>query len=259
MELTPQGTLAERLRAGGAGIPAFYTPTGYGTLIHEGGAPIKYQAGGGELEIASEPREARTFEGRGYVMERASERAESCLERAVVPSCNDANLLMCSYGGLCAHQGVEGRLPRERGVPGDCSEFQVSWQPAVCPSAHTHNQLRAPFCSPDVAKAAAVCIAEVEEIVPDGALRPEDVHLPGIYVSRLIKVCLDSERDVMRASGQVALARSQGLTFEKRIERLTLARPGGVAAPPADAADKVRELIARRAAQELQGEDTACV
>uniref|UniRef100_A0A1I8FCC2 3-oxoacid CoA-transferase n=1 Tax=Macrostomum lignano TaxID=282301 RepID=A0A1I8FCC2_9PLAT len=42
VELTPQGTLAERIRAGGAGIPAFYTPTGYGTLIHEGGAPIKY-------------------------------------------------------------------------------------------------------------------------------------------------------------------------------------------------------------------------
>ena len=46
LELTPQGTLAERIRAGGAGIPAFYTPTGYGTLIHEGGSPIKYAQGG---------------------------------------------------------------------------------------------------------------------------------------------------------------------------------------------------------------------
>lgn len=46
VELTPQGTLAERIRAGGAGIPAFFTPTGYGTLIHEGGAPIKYTKDG---------------------------------------------------------------------------------------------------------------------------------------------------------------------------------------------------------------------
>lgn len=46
VELTPQGTLAERIRAGGAGIPAFFTPTGYGTLIHEGGAPIKYAKDG---------------------------------------------------------------------------------------------------------------------------------------------------------------------------------------------------------------------
>lgn len=44
--MTPQGTLAERIRAGGAGIPAFFTPTGYGTLIHEGGAPIKYSKDG---------------------------------------------------------------------------------------------------------------------------------------------------------------------------------------------------------------------
>lgn len=46
VELTPQGTLAERVRAGGAGIPAFFTPTGYGTLIEEGGAPIKYTKDG---------------------------------------------------------------------------------------------------------------------------------------------------------------------------------------------------------------------
>lgn len=56
VELTPQGTLAERIRAGGAGIPAFFTPTAYGTLIHEGGAPIKY-ASDGSIDIASEPRE----------------------------------------------------------------------------------------------------------------------------------------------------------------------------------------------------------
>ena len=75
VELTPQGTLAERLRAGGAGIPAFYTPTGYGTIIQQGGAPIRYARGaakaGTVVELASEPRETRQFGGRGYVMEEA--------------------------------------------------------------------------------------------------------------------------------------------------------------------------------------------
>ena len=56
VELTPQGTLAERIRAGGAGIPAFFTPTAYGTLIHLGGAPIKYNPDG-TINIHSEPRE----------------------------------------------------------------------------------------------------------------------------------------------------------------------------------------------------------
>ena len=55
-----QGTLAERLRAGGAGIPAFYTPTAYGTLIHEGGAPIKYNPDG-SIAIASEGREVNLY------------------------------------------------------------------------------------------------------------------------------------------------------------------------------------------------------
>merc|ERR1719159_1548831 len=66
VELTPQGTLAERLRAGGAGIPAFFTRTGHGTVIHEGGNVIKFGDGGfkgGKIEIASEPRESREFNG----------------------------------------------------------------------------------------------------------------------------------------------------------------------------------------------------
>ena len=53
-----QGTLVERIRAGGAGVPAFYTPTAYGTLVHTGGAPIKYDSAG-NIEIASQPREVR--------------------------------------------------------------------------------------------------------------------------------------------------------------------------------------------------------
>lgn len=64
------GTLAERLRAGGAGVPAFYTPTGYGTLIHEGGAPIKYGTKG-KIDIASEPRHMQMFNGLPYILEEA--------------------------------------------------------------------------------------------------------------------------------------------------------------------------------------------
>lgn len=70
VELTPQGTLAERIRAGGAGIPAFYTPTAYGTLVHEGGSPIKY-ASDGTIEIPSQAREAKSFGGRNFIMEEA--------------------------------------------------------------------------------------------------------------------------------------------------------------------------------------------
>lgn len=70
VELVPQGTFAERIRAGGAGIPAFYTPTGYGTQISEGGLPTKHDAQG-NVVARSEPKETRAFGGRHYVLERA--------------------------------------------------------------------------------------------------------------------------------------------------------------------------------------------
>ena len=68
VELCPQGTLAERCRAGGAGIPAFYTPTGVGTLIQIGDFPIKFAPGGKSVEIGSEPAERREFDGRPYIL-----------------------------------------------------------------------------------------------------------------------------------------------------------------------------------------------
>ena len=68
VELTPQGTLAEKLRAGGAGIPAFYTAAGVGTQISEGGLPRKYDADG-LVAMASEPQEVRSFGGADYVLE----------------------------------------------------------------------------------------------------------------------------------------------------------------------------------------------
>ncbi|ATW52459.1 CoA transferase subunit A [Streptomyces peucetius] len=68
LELIPQGTLAERLRAGGCGIPAFYTPAGVGTLVAEGGLPWRYGPDGGVV-LASPPKEVREFGGRSYVLE----------------------------------------------------------------------------------------------------------------------------------------------------------------------------------------------
>jgi 3-oxoacid CoA-transferase subunit A len=68
VELTPQGTLAERLRAGGCGIPAFYTPAGVGTQVASGGLPWRYAPDGG-VAVASPAKEVREFDGRSYVME----------------------------------------------------------------------------------------------------------------------------------------------------------------------------------------------
>jgi 3-oxoacid CoA-transferase subunit A len=69
VELIPQGTLAERLRAGGAGIPAFYTPAGVGTQVADGGMPWRYAADG-SIALPSPPKETRSFDGRDYVLER---------------------------------------------------------------------------------------------------------------------------------------------------------------------------------------------
>ncbi len=71
VELTPQGTLAERLRAGGMGIPAFYTPAGVGTQVADGGLPWRYDASGG-VAVVSPAKETREFDGVTYVLERGS-------------------------------------------------------------------------------------------------------------------------------------------------------------------------------------------
>ena len=179
VELTPQGTLAERLRAGGAGIPAFFTRTAYGTAVHEGTNVIKYGPGGakaGAVEIMSEPRESRDFDGKGFVM-----------ERAIV---GDFSI-------------VKAWKADERG--------NLVWKG----TARNFN--------PDCARAGKVCIAEVEEIVPVGALSPEEIHLPGIYVHRVV----------------------QGQGYQKRIEKRTISSAGEIKV------DKRRELIIRRAAKEL--------
>jgi 3-oxoacid CoA-transferase subunit A len=120
LEFTPQGTLAEKLRAGGAGIPAFFTRTGYGTLVAEG-------------------KETRQFDGEWYVMERSLTADVALIKGA---KADKAGNLMFSK------------------------------------TARNFN--------PAAAKAGRICVAEIEEIVEIGELAPDEIHLPGIYVQRLV-------------------------------------------------------------------------
>jgi len=140
VELTPQGTLSERLRAGGCGIPAFYTPTGVGTMVAEGGIPIRYD-GDGNVVQASEPKEVRRFGDKEFVLETALT-ADFGLVRAAVGD---------RHGNLVFHE-----------------------------SARNFNPL--------AGMAGRVTIAEVEELVEPGEIRPEDVHLPGVFVQRVVEV-----------------------------------------------------------------------
>ncbi|HEY0497874.1 MAG TPA: CoA transferase subunit A [Kutzneria sp.] len=149
VELVPQGTLAERLRAGGCGIPAFFTPAGGGTQIAEGGLPWRYAADGG-VAVASPPKETRAFGGRDYV-----------LEEAIT---TDFALVRAARGDR------HGNLVFDK-------------------SAMNFN----PLC----AMAGRVTVAEVEELVEPGELDPEHVHLPGIFVQRVVLVT-DNEKRIER-------------------------------------------------------------
>ena len=120
VEFTPQGTLAERMRAGGAGIPGFYTKTGVGTQVAEG-------------------KEHKDFDGATYILER----------------------------------GIRADLSIVKGWKADESGNLVFRK-----TARNFNQ--------PMATAGKVCVAEVEEIVPVGSLEPDCIHLPSIYVNRLI-------------------------------------------------------------------------
>ena len=120
LEFNPQGTLAERLRAGGAGIPAFFTRTGYGTIVAEG-------------------KETREFDGKHYVLETAL-RADVSLVKA--------------------------------------------WKADA--SGNLVYRKTARNFNPAVAMAGKVCVVEVEELVEVGALDPDAVHTPGIYVDRIV-------------------------------------------------------------------------
>ncbi len=120
LEFTPQGTLAEKLRAGGAGIPAFFTKTGVGTVVAEG-------------------KELREFDGETYVM-----------ERSLVP---DVSIIKADVADR---------------------------------SGNLRFNLTARNFNPAAATAGKICIVEVERIVATGEIAPDDVHLPGIYVHRIV-------------------------------------------------------------------------
>lgn len=184
VELTPQGTLAERMRAGGSGIPAFYTPCAAGTIIQEGGVPIKYRKDG-SVEIESSPREIRNFNGRDFV-----------LEQAIVGDFSIVKAWKADTRGNLVFRGT-GR------------NFNV-----------------------DAAMAGKICIAEVEEIVQAGAIPPDQVHLPGVYVHRVV----------------------QGQSYEKRIEKRMTG--GGASANAAEMIAQTlspeRLRIVKRAAMEFE-------
>ncbi|MFJ6393774.1 CoA transferase subunit A [Streptomyces sp. NPDC091972] len=138
VELTPQGTLAERLRAGGAGIPAFYTPAGVGTQVAGGGLPWRH-APDGSVAVASPPKEIRDFDGRPHVLE----------------------------------HGITTDFALVRAWRGDRHGNLVFRRAAA-------------NFNPLAAMAGKVTVAEVEELVEPGDLAPDAVHLPGIYVQRVV-------------------------------------------------------------------------
>jgi 3-oxoacid CoA-transferase subunit A len=158
VELTPQGTLAERLRAAGTGLAAFYTRTGVGTQIAEGGLPWRYAADG-SVAVASPPKPLAVFDGETFLLERAL-RADFALVRAWKGD---------RHGNLVFRKAARNFNP-------------------VC------------------AMSAQVAIAEVEHLVEPGELDPDQVHLPGVYVDRVVPLTPQQAGD-------------------KPIERLTLREP----------------------------------
>ncbi len=154
--LTPQGTLAEQLRAGGSGIAAFFTRTGVGTQVAEGGLPRRY-APDGSIALASPPKEVRTFGGAEYVLEEAIT-TDVALIHAVIGD---------RHGNLVFHRSARN-------------------------------------FSPLAAMAGRLCVAQVERLVEPGQLDPDDVHLPGIYVHRVVEVGPDVEKRIERRTVRAA-------------------------------------------------------
>ncbi|WP_067461184.1 CoA transferase subunit A [Actinomadura macra] len=138
VELTPQGTLAERLRAGGAGIGAFYTPAGVGTLVAEGGLPLRYHPDGTPA-ATSRPKETRVFNGR-----------EMVLEEGIV---TDVALVRAAradrHGNAVFHAAAR------------------NFNPAA-------------------AMAGRLTVLEAEQLVEPGEIEPDEVHLPGVFVDRVL-------------------------------------------------------------------------
>ncbi|MFH8559442.1 CoA transferase subunit A [Streptomyces sp. NPDC017988] len=147
VELVPQGTLAERLRAGGCGIPAFYTPAGVGTPLADGGIPWRHHADG-TVATASPAKETRSFGNRDFVLEQA---------------------ITCDFALVRAARGDRhGNLVFDK-------------------SARNFNPL--------AAMAGRITIAEVEELVEPGTLSPDEIHLPGVFVQRVVALTAQQASD----------------------------------------------------------------
>ena len=147
VELTPQGTLAERMRAGGAGIGAFFTPTGVGTQVADGGLPWRYHSDG-SVAISSAPKETRELHGRLQVLEESIV-TDYALVRAALAD---------RAGNLVFHA-----------------------------SARNFN--------PNVAMCGRVTIVEAERVVDIGEIDPDRVHLPGIFVHRVVALTPEQAQD----------------------------------------------------------------
>ncbi|KAJ5905259.1 Succinyl-CoA:3-ketoacid coenzyme A transferase 1 [Penicillium subrubescens] len=183
LELTPQGTLAERCRSGGAGIPAFYTPAAFGTVVQTGDLPLRHNSDG-TVALYSQPRDTKVFDGKSYIMEEAIKG-----DYAFVKAWKADKLGNCQFRYSAANfNGAMGRN-------------------------------------------AKMTIVEAEHIVEPGEIDPAAIHLPGIYVKRVIQS-----------------------TTEKKIEKYTFAKEEGAdtsALGKGDTASK-RERIVRRAAKEFK-------
>jgi 3-oxoacid CoA-transferase subunit A len=152
VELTPQGTLAERLRAGGVGIPGFFTATGVGTMVSEGGLPWRY-APDGTVAVMSPPKETRMLDSLGHPQEFVFEEA-----------------IRADYSLVRAAKGDRhGNLVFEK-------------------SARNFNPL--------AAMSGRISIAEVDRIVEPGELDPDEVHLPGIYIDRIVELTTEQANDL---------------------------------------------------------------
>jgi len=148
LRLTPQGTLAEKLRAGGAGIAAFYTRTGVGTQVAEGGLPVRYHADGSVAE-ASAPKEVRVFGGHEYVLEESITTDFALLHAKLADR----------HGNLVFNKATR--------------QF-----------------------APLAAQAGRTVIVQVERVVEPGEIDPDQVHLPGVYVHRVVEVGPDIEKRI---------------------------------------------------------------
>lgn len=158
VELTPQGTLAERLRAGGVGIPGFFTATGVGTMVSAGGLPWRY-ASDGSIAVPSPPKETRMLSSLG-------EEREYVFEEAI----------RADFAFVHAARGDRhGNLVFEK-------------------STRNFNPL--------AAMSGRVSIAQVDELVEPGELDPDSIHLPGIYIDRVIALTAEqsSERPIEKTT-----------------------------------------------------------